>query len=393
MQRALAAALLAPGRSLIRNPSFCLDAQAALAAVQALGAKVKIENDLVTVDGGFKPRQSEIDCLEAGLSLRMFTPIAALADRKITLVGSGTLAGRPMGEIEQVITALGAKCHTNCGFSPLTVTGPLTGGKCDIDGRITSQFLSGLLLALPLTPKGGLLQVKELRSKPYIDLTMEIMTIFGVSAQNENYRFFEVPGRQHYRAAQITVEGDWSGAAFLLVAAALNGEILVSGLDADSRQADRRILEALEACGACTQWRADELLVRKADLRAFDFDAGAAPDLFPPLVALAVHCPGTSKIHGVGRLRHKESDRGLVLCREFSRLGARISIENDCLLVSGGPLHGGQVDSHRDHRIAMAAAVAALAAAGPVTINDPGCVDKSYPGFFTDLARLGGEIS
>lgn len=393
MQRTLAAALLAPGRSLIKNPSFCRDALAAINAAWSLGASIKTENDLVTIDGGLKPRAREIDCGEAGLSLRMFTPIAALVDQEIKLTGSGTLAARPMGFMEKTLKALGAACSSDHGFPPLTVQGPLAGGYCSLDGNLTSQFLSGLLLALPLTQRGASIQVENLQSRSYAELTLEVMSDFGISAENEDYMFFRIPGGQTFRPAEIEIEGDWSAASFLLVAGALAGQVSLSGLAADSKQADRRILEALEDCGAYLEWRDGLLLAGKNSLHGFCFDAAGAPDLFPPLVALAVHCSGTSRIHGVHRLKHKESDRGQALGREFSKLGASISFENDCMLVRGGSLRGGRVDSHRDHRIAMSLAVAALAASSQVSIADPDCVTKSYAGFFQDLATLGARTT
>ncbi|HDP94852.1 MAG TPA: 3-phosphoshikimate 1-carboxyvinyltransferase [Candidatus Aminicenantes bacterium] len=392
MQRVLAASLLAPGRSRIRNPSFCRDSEAALNAARTLGAKVTKTPELVTIDGGLSPNRQEIHCGEAGLTLRMFTPIAALFDKPIKMIARGTLRRRPMDGIQEVLTSLGCSCTVNGNHPPLTVTGPMRGGCCEIDGSLTSQFLSGLLFALPLTPAGGCIRVTNPQSLPYIDLTLETLSAFGIQVANQDYRLFRVRPNQVYSPAEVAVEGDWSSASFFLVAAALAGRIEMSGLNPASRQADKGITAALEMCGAQVKWTGGILGVRKSKLRGFTFDATQSPDLFPPLVALALNCYSISRISGVRRLRHKESDRGRVLLEEFKHLGARMKIENDSLIIEGGKIHGGVVNSRHDHRIAMAAACAGLKTKKPVTIVGSECVAKSHPGFFSDLAALGGRV-
>ena len=201
-----------------------------------------------------------------------------------------------------------------------------------------------------------------------------------------------IGGGQTYGRSSYVVEGDWSGAAFLLVAGALAGEIGVRGLDPGSRQADRAVCEALERCGAEVTVTAFRVGARRRDLRAFAMDLTGAPDLFPPLVALACSCDGTTRLSGIDRLKHKESDRAEVLRTEFGRLGAVIRCDGNDMLVSGGPLGGGDVDPRGDHRMAMALAVAGLRAGAEVSIVGAGCVGKSYPRFFEDLAAVGGRI-
>lgn len=391
MQRAVAASLLAAGRSRINNPSHCLDARASLWAAMALGAETIAGEGFLEIMGGVEPMEGRIDCGEAGLTLRMFIPIAALTGWEVTLAARGTLRSRPVGAIEPVIESLGGRCRTSNGLPPVRIRGPLAGGDCEADGSLTSQFISGLLLALPLT-SGGTVSVTNLKSKPYIDLTMEVMERFGITVEHDDYRVFRIPGGQSYRPAVMEVPGDWSGAAFLLVAAAIGGEAIVSGLSSESRQADRGVLEALDSCGAHLSWTEDSLRVKSSGLRAFDFDAGDRPDLFPPLVALACHCSGRSRIAGVHRLAHKESDRAAVLAREFAGIGASIELDGDLMVIEGGRLRGGAFDPHRDHRMAMAAATAAVRADGPVIIKSAECVDKSYPDFYADLGCLGVRI-
>jgi len=392
MQRAVAAALLAEGVSVLSRPGFCDDSRTALEAARGLGAEITASDQAVTIRGGFSPRVDRIDCGEAGLSLRMFSPIAALSSRAITFHAQGSLRNRPAGMIEATLRQLGCRCSTCAGFPPVRVQGPLQGGDAEVDGAVSSQFLTGLLIALPRAENSSRLQVRELKSKPYIDLTIEVLEQFGIHIHHERHAIFDLKGGQSFQAAAITVEGDWSSAAFLLVAGAIAGKVTVRGLSENSLQADRRILEALDACGARMKSTAEGIQVEGERLRGFTFDATDCPDLFPPLAALACHCRGKTRIEGVHRLAHKESRRAEALLQELGRLGAKLQIEGDRLEIDGTRLEGGEVDSHGDHRIAMAAAIAGLQASGPVHIRGSNCVAKSYPQFFDDLQLLGGTI-
>jgi 3-phosphoshikimate 1-carboxyvinyltransferase len=269
------------------------------------------------------------------------------------------------------------------------VRGPLTPGEADIDGSVSSQLLTGLLMALPACAGDSVLHVHELKSKPYIRLTLRLLEQFGIQLRaNASLSRFEIPGRQKYRARSYRVEGDWSGAAFPLVAGAIAGRVELSGLVLDSAQADRAVLEALESAGARVRAGRERVAVEQSSLRGFDFDAAECPDLFPPLVALACFCSGTTTLRGAGRLRHKESDRASALLEEFTRIGARVRLDGDLLLVTGGTLEGGEARSHGDHRIAMALAVAALGSRRGVSISGEEAVAKSYPEFFDDLDTL-----
>jgi len=392
MQRTVGAALLASGRSRIANPSVCQDARTALGLVQTLGATVLWNGEAVDMQGGLKPLGGRLDCGESGLSLRMFTPIAALTGEEMVLSASGSLRTRPVDMVEQPLGKLGAACSTAAGFPPIRVRGPLRGGEADVDGSLSSQFLSGLLLALPRAEIPSRLRVFDLKSKPYVDLTLKVLADFKVMVNHERYQVFEIPAPQEYRAGCFRIEGDWSSAASLLVAGVVAGPVVLSGLDPASLQADRRILEVLEECGARLSWEGDTVRVEPGPGRPFSFDTSDCPDLFPPLVALACYGRGPSRIKGISRLTHKESNRSLSLCREFSTLGAVIRLEGDWMVVGPARLSGGTVDSHGDHRMAMALAVAALGAAGEVTINGAECVAKSYPQFFADLKKLGADI-
>jgi 3-phosphoshikimate 1-carboxyvinyltransferase len=392
MQRALFAAAMAEGLTEILNPTWCDDALAALNVIQSLGAKVESSEKCVLVGPSGAPKSHELDCGESGLCLRMSCALAGLFPGEFKLTGRGSLLDRPVSMIEAPLRSLGVAVGTAAGKCPVVIRGPLKGGTLEVDGALSSQFISGLLMALPLAPQDSKLRVTNLKSRPYVAMTLELLKHFGAKIEaNLELSEFKISGRQHYCAGAYTVEGDWSGGSFLLVAAALNGPLLVEGLRQDSLQADRAVLEALEAAGAALESSAQGITVKGGRLRAFEFDAGQCPDLFPPLTVLALGCSGESVIHGAGRLQHKESDRAKVLVEEFSRVGGRLSCAGDCLKVTGGKLAGGQINSHNDHRIAMAGAVAALNSDNGIAIDDCECVAKSYPRFFEVLSNLQGE--
>ena len=396
-QRAFLAAALAEGESSIRRAGASDDVRAATGVARALGAEVfsaEDEGDVVFVRGGRHAREARIDCGESGTCLRMSGPIAALFPERITITGTGSLLGRPADMMEEPLRKLGAECATTSGKPPVTVRGPLRGGRAVVDGSQTSQVASGLLMALPLCREDSEIEVRNLVSRDYLALTISVMARFGVAVEEAGPRaegrlVFLVKGAQAYRPGPFSVEGDWSGAAFLLVAGAIAGEITVGNLGGD--QPDAAILEALRAAGARVRRDGPIVQVRREGLRGFAFDATHTPDLFPPLVALACHCPGKSVIHGVPRLRRKESDRAAALTEEFSRLGADVTILEDRLEVRGGRLRGGRLCARGDHRIAMAGAVAALLSDEGVAIEEDGCVAKSYPDFFRDLETLGAR--
>ena len=391
-QRAIAAALLANGESLIRNPSYCDDSLAAMSIATGLGARVEPGPDLLRITGSEELRENKLHCGESGLAIRMFSPIAALYRTEITLNGSVTLKKRPMSMISEALNQLGATCSTTDGFLPITVKGPLKGGRCEIDGSISSQLLTGLLMALPLAESDSEIKVNNLKSTPYIDMTTGILKEFGIEVYNHDYELFTIPGRQRYKHVEYTVEGDWSGGAFLLVAGAVNGHLKISGLNYKSLQSDKTIINALDSSGTRISITDNHIEIKASELISFDFDATHSPDLFPPLVTLAAYCKGTSKIKGVSRLEHKESNRAEALRAEFEKLGIKIEIKDDLMYITGGQPQGAHVESHEDHRIAMAMTVAALKASGRIYLRDSQCVTKSYPEFFQHMKQLGAVI-
>ncbi len=391
--RAVAAAVLSPRPAVLLRPSDCEDAAAAWEIARALGARVAAAPGRVTIESGATTPDNELRCGESGLCARLFLPLAALSDRPVRIVGRGSLLKRPLGPVERPLADLGAECVTDRGFLPATVRGPLRGGRTSIDASSTSQFLTGLLTALPRAAGDSELEVRGLVSVPYVRLTLALLSAFGIIVEHDDFRVFRVRGGQTFRRdAPYPVEGDWSGAAFLLVAGAVAGSVSVRGLDAESPQADRAILDALRLAGTRVSVKGAAVSASRGTPVPFEFDVTDCPDLAPPLAVLAAHAPGESVLRGTDRLRAKESDRAAALARVLGTLGIEVRVEPARMIIRGGTVRGGRVDAGGDHRIAMAAATAALAASGPVEIDGAECVAKSYPGFFADLAAIGGRI-
>jgi 3-phosphoshikimate 1-carboxyvinyltransferase len=392
MQRGAAAALLAQGESILVNPSFCDDALAALDIIEKMGAKVKKTSDNVIIQGGLDIQNGNLNCGESGLGIRMFTPLAALAERPVTLTAEGTLLKRPVSLIENELAHLGAEVTSNKGYAPIKITSALRGGETEIDGSISSQSLTGLLMALPAAANDSIIKVNNLTSRRYIDMTIKILKAFSIDVENIAYKEFRIKGKQKYKPAVLEIEGDWSGAAFLLCAGAINGSLKVTGLNTASLQPDMAVLEALKAAEADLIINSDSVEVKKSSLKGFTFDASQCPDLFPPLAALALFCEGTTEIKGVHRLKHKETDRSVTIKEELAAIGGDITIEGDSMIIKKSPITGGDSNSRGDHRIAMACAIAALKASGPVSIEDAEAVNKSYPQFFDDIMKAGVKI-
>jgi 3-phosphoshikimate 1-carboxyvinyltransferase len=403
MQRALAAALLRKGETVIHNPGTSNDDRAALENIVRLGASVSSEqgavssvNSLRIVSNGIHPVSSTLDCGESGLGIRMFTPIAALSAEELTITGSGSLRLRPMNFFDEIFPKLGITIRSDNGKLPMVIRGPLKPQNIEVDGSLSSQFLTGLLMAYSAAgAKDVTITVRDLKSKPYIDLTLKVLNDFGWNVVNNDHKSFYFPGNNelqketlHYR-----VEGDWSGAAFLLVAGAIAGDIIIKGLDPFSTQADKAVLQAMQSAGVSMSITPDQIEVRRSPLKAFHFDATDCPDLFPPLVALAAVCEGKTVIEGAGRLTHKESDRALTLQEEFGKMGVNIDLQDDLMIIEGlKQLKSAITHSRHDHRIAMACAVAALRADGLVVIEEAEAINKSYPDFYDDIRSLGAVV-
>lgn len=392
-QRAIAAGLLSSGTTVIRHPSFCNDSLAAMKMAEALGAHVTSNADSISVQAGLKPIYPvSLHCGESGLALRMFAPIASLLNPIVTITGEGSLAGRPVSMIADALSQLGVTVVTNAGYLPMKLMGKLTGRHAVIDGSSGSQLLTGLLMALPVLNSDSEIIVENLKSKPYISLTLQLLSDFGVTIENHDFKRFFIPGNQVYTTHEYTVEGDWSGAAFLLVAGAITGEVMISNLNYESKQADRAVLDILNEAGVPVTVNKNGVKATRSDLKAFTFDATDMPDLFPPLAALASYCSGVSRIKGVSRLAHKESNRAGAITEVLGAMNITARVEDDEMFIEGGEVRGAVISSHNDHRIAMMTAVMALGGRGEVTVTGAEAVDKSFPDFFDVLAGLGATI-
>jgi len=401
MQRACAAALLCGRTSNLLNPGDSNDDRAALSIIKQLGAEVMPFEDAYLI----KPLSSffinsplEISAGESGLSVRMFTPITSLFDKEIKVNGNGSLLTRPMEGFAEIFNQLGIEYTSKDDKLPVTICGPLVPRNIEIDGSLSSQYLTGILMAYSAAKANDVtIFVHGLKSKPYIDLTLEVLKSFKMKVpQTHDYTSFYFDSSEietDPEAVTYKVEGDWSGGAFLLVAGAIHGNIEVSGLDLFSAQADSAVMDAVRDSGAILEVENGVIKVSQAPLVAFNFDATECPDLFPPLTALASFCEGVTRIKGIHRLTHKESDRAATLQNEFGKLGVNIVFEGDEMLITGGQfISGGKVHSCHDHRIAMACAVAGIRADTCVIIEEPFAINKSYPTFYEDLIKLGVEV-
>lgn len=388
-QRALAAALLADGETVLRNLDFCDDTLSAIRVIETLGAKVeRLDERTVKVTGGLAPKNDTIHVGESGLATRMFTPIASLWNSPITIQGEGTLLYRPMHMMIEPLRKLGVDVRDGGGRLPVEVCGPIKGGEIEVDGSVSSQFLTGLLMALPLADEDTTIAVENAVSKPYLDMTIDMASKFGVNIQHNDYNEFYIEGGQKYEAADLVIEGDWSAAAMLLVAGAIAGKVTLSNVSMLSKQADVAVCDALVHAGALVTSEPDSITAEHRDLVAFEFDATQCPDLFPALAALAAAAEGESVIYGTHRLEHKESNRAETIAKEYGKLGIEVRLEGDAMYIKGGKIHSAECESHHDHRIAMSLAVSALRSDGEITIHDAECVAKSFPDFFETLEAL-----
>lgn len=397
-QRLLALSLLHKGTTIIKGIGQSEDEQAALAIIRQSGAAVSIREDGAAeiVSAGMPSPEGVINCGESALALRMFATILAISDKEFEMKGAGTLLNRPVGLLADFLPGLGVSIITNEGFLPLQIKGPLHARDISIDGSQSSQYLSGLLIALSAVCTDTIhVNVKNPVSNPYTDLTIHLIEKFGGSIERTGYSEYIIrPGRSTEDLLSFDVEGDWSNAAFWLVAGVLAGDIELTGLDIHSFQGDKIVLEVLRMAGAEIDCGENSIIIKKSSsLRSFEFDATHYPDLFPPLAILAAVASGTSRIKGLGRLADKESNRALGLSKMLKSFGIHSTPAGDELIVEGGKIRGGNIDAGNDHRMVMAASVAAMVSDEPVEVRHAGAVAKSYPSFFEDLRSLGACVS
>jgi 3-phosphoshikimate 1-carboxyvinyltransferase len=387
-QRAILAATLCNGKSTLNNVGNSADEVNMLRLVEQMGAKVTHLNPrTIEIIGRNKAHFSgNFHIGESGLGLRLLTSVLATRASYVTISGEGTLVKRPMHWFDETLPSFGINFKSTDGHLPFEINGPMHSDDIAVDGSHSSQYISGLLMALPLIEGTSRLKITNLNSVPYVQMTLDTLKRFGVNIEHQNFEEFIIPGGQNYLPCNYTIEGDWSSASYWLVASALGGDISVKGLSMSSLQADKKILDALVGAGCSIFHSQDGINVNGENKHAFEFDATNCPDLFPALVTMAAFTPGKSTIEGLKRLKHKESDRGLVLQAEFKKLGIEIELNEDEMIIYGtNELKGAEVSSHHDHRIAMCLAIAGKFTNSLVTIENPEAVSKSYADFWEHL--------
>lgn len=387
----IAAALAGGGR--VRGLSLSADMEATLRAVRGLGVSVRLDGDAACFSPAppsSSPSPLPVDCGESGSTLRFLIPLYAARGIPAVFTGHGRLPERPLGVYADCLPPHGVTLSAASGL-PLTVTGRLTGGDFALPGDVSSQFITGLLFALPLCREDSRIRLTTpLESAGYVDMTLQVLRQAGIRVKPLEDGWF-IPGSQTYRPLDTAVESDWSQAAFLLAAGALGGEVTLTGLNPASAQGDREALSLFRRFGAAVEEAPGRITCRKAPLHGIDIDAAQIPDLVPVLAVTAALADGVTHITGAARLRLKESDRLAAVADGIRRLGGRVEESPDSLTITGvSRLAGGRAEGYNDHRIVMALSMAALGCEAPVTVTDAQSVAKSWPAFFEDYRAIGG---
>ena len=386
--RALVCSSIADGKSEIITPLLCDDTKTTLEALEMLGTNFTFRGDGIIVEGGtLRAPEREIYCRSSGTTLRFMTAVSSLVGKECKLTGSSSLMRRPIKPLLDALEQLGVECRLDNMI--ISVKGKPKGGEVKVYGEISSQFISAILLIAPSCENRTLILCEKPSSKPYIRLTLEVQKKFGVKISGENT--FEVH-QQKYRPTIFKVEGDWSSAANILAAAALCGKVTVEGLNLESLQADKRILDILKMMNAKVNIGEDKVVVEKSDLEAIEFDVTDCPDLFPLACILGAQAKGVSIVRGIGRLRFKESNRVDAMIENLKKMGVRTDLGENSLKVYGTKPSGATIDPYNDHRIAMAFATLALVAEGETRILDGECVNKSFPEFWDVMKGLGANV-
>lgn len=395
--RAVICAGLSEGISNIDNVVFSQDIEATCEAMESLGVNIEKQVSSIKIKGTEKLTviNNHIHCNESGSTLRFLIPIAATTGKRVTFEGKGKLEERPLEPYYKIFDIQKINYKNIQGKLPLTIEGKFKPGEYKINGNISSQFISGLLFALPLLDGDSkIIVTTKLESKPYVDLTIDMLKNFRVHVDNNDYKEFIIKGNQKYKRADYRVEGDFSQAAFWLTAGLLGANVLCKGLNMKSLQGDKAILEIIKAMGGEICIEGDKVRALPSKTKGTIIDASQCPDLVPVLTVLGALSEGTTEIINAERLRIKESDRLSAICLELNKIGADITEKADGLIIRGREfLKGGTVHSWNDHRIAMALAVASIKCKEPVIIKNANCVKKSYPEFWKHFRKLGGNIS
>lgn len=389
--RALIAAAVSQGTSRLSGIDLSDDIRATIEGLRALGADITVNSDSIVVCGITPPKHPvRIHCGESGSTVRFLIPLAAACGVPAVFEGCGRLPERPLDEIVRLLRAHGVECEQPEGRSlPLTVRGKLQPGEYSMSGAVSSQYITGMLFALCILGRGTVRLTDTLQSAGYVDLTVDTLRRFGARIDTSLSSYTVECG---CRPTDLSVEGDWSQAAFFLSAATLGGNICLEGLDPASVQGDRACAELFAQMGCRIAWDGQRLLAQKGTLSPLTADASQIPDLVPALAATMAFLPGESRIVNASRLRLKESDRLAAMADGLSRMGIDCRLTDDSMTVVGGKPRGAVLSGYNDHRIVMAFAVAARYAQGDSEIDDAQAVSKSYPDFFRDYAEIGGDV-
>ncbi len=397
--RAIICAGLSKVHSHISNVIFSKDIEATCGAMSALGVNIDIKegntNLLVKGVENLNSNKININCFESGSTLRFFIPIACTTGGEVTFKGEGKLVERPLEDYYSIFKEQGIKYSNHEGKLPLSINGKLSPGEYKVKGDVSSQFITGLLFALPLlTSDSKIIVTTELESKGYIDLTLDMLKNFSVQVENRGYREFIIKGNQQYSARDYRVEGDFSQVAFWLVAGALGGNIDCEGINVNSLQGDKVIIDIIEKMGGKITIEGDKIKASPKNLKATVIDVSQCPDLVPIVAVLGALSKGTTEIINGARVRFKESDRLKAITTELNKIGANIEEREAGLIIRGvEAFKGGIVNSWNDHRIAMALAIASMRCTEPLIIEGAQSVNKSYPNFWKDFIKLGGDLN
>jgi len=375
----------------IINPCAADDCLALINILRKLNSNISNENNKIIFKPGSIPKTKlKINTKQSATLLRMLSAITALTGIYAQLNGSGTLLKRNFSDIIENLQNLNVKFLTNNNLLPFTIQSKIQTPKIKIDASQSSQFLSGLLIAMSKSNYTEI-NAKNLVSKSYIDLTLETLKSFGIEIQNLNYEKFILKTINLPRRVTLTCESDWSGASFWLVAGAINGNLTIHNLNLNSKQGDKIIIDILKNCGANLKINKNKISIQKSSLKPFEFDATDYPDLVPPLIPLALASDGKSIIYNVDRLTNKESNRLNAIITEYRKLNANIKLKNNKLIIEKSQLKTAQLKSHNDHRIAMSLIISSTLTS-TIKIDNLNCIKKSYPNFLNDFKKLGGNI-
>lgn len=397
--RAIICAALSDKLCRIDNIDYSDDIIATIEAMNSLGAVITKYEDYVEVVGAYKDIQSTkknkvIDCNESGSTLRFLVPISLLFEGSSRFIGKGNLGKRPLTTYYNIFDKQNIQYSYERNILNLQIEGRLKGGTFEIEGNVSSQFISGLLFTLPLLKEDSkIIITTDLESKSYVDLTLKVMKDFGVEIINKNHKEFIIKGNQKYEGRNYRVEGDYSQGAFFLCADAIGNEVICKDLNIDSLQGDREIIDILRKMNVDIMIKENEIEgKRRKKLKSTYIDGSQCPDIIPVLTSVAALAKGRTEIVNVGRLRIKECDRLSAITSELNKLGANVIEKEDSIIIDGmNELEGGvEVWSHKDHRIAMTLAIVSSRCNKPIVIKDYDCVSKSYPGFFEDFKKIGG---